>query len=100
MLPAESVDEQVDCGTGGWKCGRGSVVGDRTLLDQSGDWEGLRARVRIEAERYHKATGKTEREIRYYINGLAPQAAPINTLVRQHWGIGNKLHWVLDVAFG
>ncbi len=26
--------------------------------------------------------------------------APINTAIRQHWGIENKLHWVLDVAFG
>jgi hypothetical protein len=31
--------------------------------------------VRIESERYHKATGKTEREIRCYINSLRPDAA-------------------------
>ena len=27
-------------------------------------------------------------------------AARLNTAIRQHWGIENKLHWVLDVAFG
>jgi hypothetical protein len=24
----------------------------------------------------------------------------LNRLVRQHWGIENKLHWVLDAGFG
>ncbi len=54
----------------------------------------------IEAERYHKATGKTERETRYYITSLAPDAVRLNRAVRQHWGIENKLHRVLDVGFG
>ena len=56
--------------------------------------------MRIEAERYHKATGKTEREIRYYITSLKPDAARLNRAIRQHWGIENKLHWALDVSFG
>ncbi len=56
--------------------------------------------MRIEAERYHKATGKTERETRYYISSLKPNAKRLNAAIRQHWGIENKLHWVLDVSFG
>ncbi len=56
--------------------------------------------MRIESERYRKVSGKTEREIRYYITSLRPDAARLNTVVRQHWGIENKLHWVLDVGFG
>jgi predicted transposase YbfD/YdcC len=24
----------------------------------------------------------------------------LNSVIRQHWGIENKLHWVLDVAPG
>jgi predicted transposase YbfD/YdcC len=55
--------------------------------------------VRIESERYHKATGKTEREIRSYITSLKPDAARLNSVIRQHWSIENKLHWVLDVGF-
>jgi predicted transposase YbfD/YdcC len=55
--------------------------------------------VRIEAERYHKATGKTERETRFYITSLKPQAERLNHAIRQHWGIENKLHWALDVSF-
>ena len=56
--------------------------------------------VRIQAERYHKATGASEREVRYYITSLKPDAARLNAAIRQHWGIENKLHWVLDVGFG
>jgi len=43
--------------------------------------------VRIQAERYHKATGKTERETRYYITSLQPDAAQLNRIIRQQLGI-------------
>ena len=46
----------------------------------------------IAAERYHKATGKTEAETRYCITSLKPDAARLNRAIRQHWGIENKLH--------
>ena len=55
--------------------------------------------VRIESERYHKITGKIERAIRYSITSLKPDASRLNAVIRQHWGIENKLHWVLDVGF-
>lgn len=100
MLAPEAVSEQIDCGHGRVETRRCSVVGDLTLLDRAGDWAGLRSLVRIEAERFHKATGKTEREVRYYIASLNVDAARINELIRHHWSIENKLHWVLDVAFG
>ena len=59
----------------------------------------MRTLVKIDAERFHKATGKTERETRYYISSLSPDAALLNSVIRKHWGIENKLHWLLDVAF-
>jgi predicted transposase YbfD/YdcC len=31
---------------------------------------------------------------------LTPDAVRLNGAIRQHWGIENKLHWVLDVGFG
>jgi predicted transposase YbfD/YdcC len=39
-------------------------------------------------------------EIRYYITSLRPDAAHLNRVIRQHWGIENKLHWAFDVSFG
>jgi predicted transposase YbfD/YdcC len=100
MLVPEAISEQVDCGHGRVETRRCSVLGDLTLLDRAGDWAGLRSLVRIEAERFHKASGKTEREVRYYIASLTADAGRFNELIRHHWGIENKLHWVLDVAFG
>ena len=98
MLAADSVDEEIDCGHGRVERRTCSVLADLSLLDAPGEWASLQGLVRIEAERYHKATGKTEREIRYYITSLKPDAARLNAAIRQHWGIENKLHWVLMSA--
>jgi len=100
MLTPETVVEEVDCGHGRVEIRTCSTLGDLSLVDQAADWPQLTTLVRIEAERYHKASGKTERETRYYISSLEPEAGPINVDIRQHWGIENKLRWVLDVAFG
>lgn len=100
MLAADAVAEQVDCDHGRVERRNCSVVADLSLLERPFEWASLQALVRIESERYHKASGKTEREIRYYITSLKPDARRLNGAIRQHWGIENKLHWVLDVGFG
>ena len=100
QVAADAVDEEIDCGHGRVERRKCSVIADLGLIEKAAEWPSLQGLVRIEAERYHKATGKTEREIRYYITSLRPDAARLNRLVRQHWGIENKLHWVLDVGFG
>ncbi len=100
MLAADAVAEEVDCGHGRVERRNCSVVADLSLLERPFEWASLQALVRIESERYHKVSGKTEREIRYYITSLKPDAGRLNGAIRQHWGIENKLHWVLDVGFG
>jgi predicted transposase YbfD/YdcC len=100
MLAADAVAEEIDCGHGRVERRTCAVLGDLSLLDKPANWRGLRSLVRIQAERFHKASGKTERQTRYYISSLPPDATRLNQLIRQHWGIENKLHWVLDVAFG
>ena len=84
MLAADSVDEQIDCGHGRVERRRGSVLAVLSLLDHGAEWTGLRSLVRISAERYHKATGKTERETRYSISSLKPDATKLNAAIRQH----------------
>jgi predicted transposase YbfD/YdcC len=100
MLAVDAVAEEVDGGHGRVERRTCSVIGDLSLMEKASQWPSLQGMVRIEAERFHKATGTTERETRYYITSLPPQAAQLNRAIRQHWGIENKLHWVLDVAFG
>ncbi len=100
MLSVDAVAEEVDGGHGRVERRTCSVISDLSLLEKPGAWASLQGIVRIEAERFHKTTGITEQETRYYITSLPPQAAQLNGAIRQHWGIENKLHWVLDVAFG
>jgi len=99
LLDADSVAEQIDCGHGRVEQRKCSVIADLSLIEKSAQWASLQGLVRIESERYHKPTGKIEREIRYYITSLRADATRLNSVIRQHWGIENKLHWVLDVGF-
>ncbi|OPY66704.1 MAG: hypothetical protein A4E57_02669 [Syntrophorhabdaceae bacterium PtaU1.Bin034] len=43
--------------------------------------------------------GTTSLEYRYYITSMKNNAKEIAGAVRGHWGIGNSLHWVLDITF-
>jgi predicted transposase YbfD/YdcC len=43
--------------------------------------------------------GKTAQERRYYLSSLKLDAKTFARAVRAHWGIENRLHWILDVVF-
>lgn len=50
----------------------------------------------------HCKSGRTRRETAYGISSLRPERAntgKIGELVRGHWEIENRLHWVRDVTF-
>jgi predicted transposase YbfD/YdcC len=100
MLAADAVAEEIDCERGRVESRRCSVIADLSLVEKAAEWASLQGLVRIEAERCHKATGRIERETRFYITSLKPEAERLNRAIRQHWSIENKLHWALDVSFG
>ena len=60
-------------------------------------WEKIKSIARITRER--SVGEKTSQETIYYITSLAPDAALIAEVVRDHWSIENSLHWRLDVHF-
>lgn len=61
-------------------------------------WKGLKSIVRIKSER--RIEGKLpEKETRYYMSSLNPDAKNIGTAIRKHWAVENNLHWCLDVSF-
>ena len=60
------------------------------------NWAGLRSIAMVICTRIIE--GKETREVRFYISSLASNAERILRVVRKHWSIENKLHWVLDVA--
>ena len=42
---------------------------------------------------------KTTEERRYYISSLAAEPERLGNGIRSHWGVENKVHWILDVGF-
>jgi predicted transposase YbfD/YdcC len=65
----------------------------------SGAWLGLATIVLVIRRCVDHATGKSSDEVRYFISSLPAKVKRLARAVRQHWGIENSLHWVLDVAF-
>ncbi|MBI3326808.1 MAG: ISAs1 family transposase, partial [Nitrospinae bacterium] len=65
-------------------------------------WPGLAQVVQIERHVTIKTSGARRHEVVYGVTSLGPdRAGPerLLGLVRQHWQIENKSHWVRDVTF-
>ena len=65
-------------------------------------WPGLKQVFEIERTVTYQRTGQQRRETVYGITSLPPQradAARLLSLVRQHWAIENRSHWVRDVTY-
>jgi predicted transposase YbfD/YdcC len=62
-------------------------------------WLGLATLVMVLRHCLEHASGQETLEVRYFISSLPARAKRLAAAVRQHWGIENSLHWVLDVAF-
>ena len=58
---------------------------------------GLSCIAMVEAMVEHK--GQTSRSRRYYLCSAALGAKQLLHATRAHWGIENRLHWVMDVVF-
>lgn len=74
------------------------VASDLSRLAMKDEWTGLRSIVMVITEQLDKH-GRLTTEKRYYLSSLSPNAKETAHAVRAHWGIENRLHWVLDVAF-
>jgi predicted transposase YbfD/YdcC len=76
-----------------------AIIKNTEWVCKEADWSKLKTLIRLESERTIKATGKVEKQVRYYISSKDATAVVFNNAIREHWGIENKLHWTLDVAF-
>lgn len=63
------------------------------------EWPGCKTFGRILSQRV-VGDKVAEPEWRYYISSRELTAADLAAHARAHWGIENRLHWVLDVTFG
>lgn len=67
------------------------------VLYQSDEWAGLQSIVVVERTRHLRK--ETTHEIQFYLSSLPGDSPYSARAIRQHWGIENSLHWVLDVTF-
>ena len=79
------------------ECWTLAVAPHQDAIRNVGDWERLTSLVCIRRER--RLAARTQVEMQYYITSLAPNADRLLQAIRDHWGIENSVHWVLDVAF-
>ncbi len=79
------------------ECWTLSATPHQDAIRNVGDWERLTSLVCIRRER--RLADRTQVEMQYYITSLAPNADRLLQAIRDHWGIENSVHWVLDVAF-
>jgi predicted transposase YbfD/YdcC len=74
----------------------GWLTGDRRFPGEF-RFPGLAAVAMVEAE--VERQGKTNIHRRYYLTSAPLSARQFAHAVRAHWGIENRLHWVMDVVF-
>lgn len=95
----EQVDEQSNLGHGRIEKRTCRIITAIEWVCNVQDWQGLQTLIEIKSERTIKATGVKETQIRHYISSARSTAKKFNEAIREHWGIENSLHWILDVAF-
>ena len=61
------------------------------------NWKQLSTLAMIRSER--RIGDKVEIKTRYFISSARMNAKALLKAKRSHWGIENRLHWVLDIAF-
>lgn len=95
------IDLNLDLGHGRIETRKCSVVSDFQFIQNiDNKWNKLTQVIKIESIREFKNSDKpTEKATRYYISSLKEKAVDLQRHIRSHWGVENKLHWILDVAF-
>jgi predicted transposase YbfD/YdcC len=93
-----TTSETVDSGHG--RIEQRRLTASTALVGYS-DWPGLAQVVHIERHVTIKTSGAQRHDVVYGVTSLGPERAgpeQLLGLVRQHWQIENKSHWVRDVT--
>ena len=93
-------EAQTDAGHGRVEKGECTVVDDLKFFDVKAKWSDIKSVINIESERFNEISKKIQTETRYYISSLLATPQRFNDIIRRHWHIENKLHWVLYVKLG
>lgn len=89
--------ETVDGDHGRIETRRYWITSEIDWLGAKASWANLQSLGLVESRR--EIGEKVEIERRYYLVSLPADGVRFGEAVRQHWGVENELHWVLDVSF-
>lgn len=93
--------EHVDKGHGRLEIRRAWATSKRDDIASLERWPELESVVLVESLRENLKTGEQTRQLKYFISSrwvnTQEQLKEIARGIRQHWGVENKVHWVLDV---
>jgi predicted transposase YbfD/YdcC len=73
------------------------ITADIECLGVKGSWAHIASVGLVESHR--EVGGAVSSEQRFFLTSLPCDAVRFAQAVRQHWGVENALHWVLDVSF-
>lgn len=73
------------------------ITSDIECLGVKGSWAKI-TRVGL-VESHREVGGAVSIEQRFFLTSLPGDAVRFAQAVREHWGVENALHWVLDVSF-
>ena len=89
--------ETVDGDHGRIETRRYWMTSEIAWLGAQTSWANLHSVGMVESRR---EIGETVQiDTRYFLTSLPAQGVRFTQAVRQHWGIENSLHWVLDISF-
>ncbi len=86
----------VDAGHGRIETRTASVSTDIDWLQEDHQWPGLKAVGKV--VRTRETPAKITTETAYYLLSAELSPERLNEVVREHWGVENRLHWRLDVV--
>jgi predicted transposase YbfD/YdcC len=78
---------------------RAFVCPEASHLPELQHWPGVRQVLAIETIRQVTNQDNPRCEIRYFLSSCDASAEKQIQAIRSHWGIENRLHWVLDMSF-
>lgn len=95
---ALAIFETVEKDHGRWEKRRYFQSAELDWFADRAKWEGLQSCGLVESTR--EIDGQRSVERRVYLSSLPLDASKFGSAVRSHWGVENKVHWMMDVCFG
>jgi predicted transposase YbfD/YdcC len=77
-----------------------TITEDLSWYHKSWKWAGLQSVAQVRREVQRDYDGPPVEEVHYFLCSFKADVERLASLVRGHWSVENRCHWVLDVTFG